>query len=262
MVVPKMTRPAMLRAPEPIKPQSPPPPEPKSSPQPPAAVKTPAVSLVKKSDDRVSAPFAWAAILTTLLGTAALGWLTLPSGGDGAASKPIWISARAIFAPASKQQRQLLFYRGSRQASNFQIDFNWTPDDKGAGLIFRCVDRANYQALRIAIAPSRPTRGLYAEHFAVIAGVETEHKRRLIPWKPRDGTIHIAVDGADSSFTLSVQGKKFESWTDDRLKKGDVGFFTNSNEHVSIDAIRFTFANHELVDFLGNFPSQATALID
>jgi hypothetical protein len=198
------------------------------------------------------------------VGIAALGWIMLGfSGAEGLLpSRASWISTRASFVVGSKQQRQLLIYRGSRQVSDFRVDFDWNPDDKGAGLIFRCVDRANYQALRLAIAPSRSARGFYEEHFAVIAGVESEHKRKLIPWKLRTGVVHIALDATGSAFTLSVGGKRFESWTDDRLKKGDLGFFSNGNERASIDTIRFTFANHELADFLGTFPRQATALID
>jgi hypothetical protein len=167
-----------------------------------------------------------------------------------------------MFTVGSKEQRQLLTYRGSRDVSDFRAEFEWVADAKGAGFIFRCVDRSNYQALRIWTATWQQAPRLYEEHFAVLGGIETEHQRKWIPWKPLSGPVHVGLEGIGFEFTLSIQGNRLDYWTDDRLKKGDIGFFMNRSEQLSISSVRLTFPNRALPDFSGAFPREARALLD
>lgn len=171
-----------------------------------------------------------------------------------------WVRERAMFVVGSKEQRQLILYRGAEQASDFRAEFDWKPDPRGAGLVFRCADRGNYQAVRIGIATWRPSLTLFEEHFTVVGGIETTHARKLIPWTTSSTPIHIALDGMGFSFMLYVDGNRFDYWTDNRLKKGDVGFYEDRDEQRSLESARFTFGNHVMPDFSGPFSDIRKAL--
>jgi hypothetical protein len=268
MVVPKMVRPSVAKSTGIVPPQSLPAQDAKSRPQDgaPAVFYAPSFGRATASDS-VSVPWRWSVIVMALLGIVTWAWIMFPGRETAtrvapSAASPSWVSERAMFVVGTKQQRQLLIYQGSQPVSDFRAEFDWKPDQKGAGLVFRCVDRANYQALRIGIAAWQPVPTLYEEHFAVLGGIETEHRRKIIPWNRRNAPIHFSLDVTGFAFTLSVQGSRFDYWTDQRLKNGDIGFFMNRNEQLSVEAVRFTFANHAIPDFSGSLPREAKALLD
>ena len=213
-----------------------------------AAAPVPRVDTVDKTILR------WATVIATVaVGIGVWTWITLPPATQALAptSTASWIAQRA--ALNSQDQRRLLIYRGAQRTSDFRAEFDWRPDSKPAGFLFRCTDRANYQALRIGIAGWDPPR-LYEEHFAVLGGKESVRTRKLVPWTPRSGPIHFALDGASFAFTLYVEGGRFDYWTDDRLLSGDIGFFTTRQQQPSIEAIRFSFSDHALPEYAGDFP--------
>jgi len=171
-----------------------------------------------------------------------------------------WVSERALFVAGSKEQRRLILYRGAEQPTDFRAEFDWKPDPTGAGLIFRCSDRGNYQAVRVGIASWRPSLSLFEEHFTVLGGIETVHARKLIPWTTSSDPVHIALDGNGFEFMLYVQGNRFDYWTDNRLKKGDVGFYEDRDEQRSVESPLFKFANHAMPDFNGQYSQIAKAI--
>lgn len=164
-----------------------------------------------------------------------------------------WVRERAQFGDGSRQRRQLVLYRGGTQPTDFRAEFDWKPNAKGAGLVFRCLDDGNYQALRLGIASWQPSFNIVAEHFTVLDGVESAHSRKLLPWKSASAPIHVVLEGTDFAFTLYVQGNRFDYWTDNRLKHGDVGFYEDRGGQP-LESIRWSFPNHLIADFNGPLP--------
>ena len=206
-----------------------------------------------------SSTLKWTLILAAAAGGAFSLWGMLSAPKAATRTAPVapgaqWVRERAMFTVGSREQRQLILYRGGQQATDFHAEFDWKPDPKGAGLVYRCSDRGNYQAVKVGIATWRPSLTLFEEHFTVVGGVETTHARKLIPWTTSSTPIHIALDGAGFEFLLFVDGKRFDYWTDNRLKKGDVGFYEDRDDQRSPESIQFTFANHAVPDFKGAFP--------
>ena len=177
--------------------------------------------------------------------TAATAVTVIPSGH--------WLRERALFATGSRQRRQLVLYRGGTQPTDFRAEFDWKPNAKGAGLVFRCSDDGNYQALRIGIATWQPSFNIVEEHFTVLDGVESAHSRKLLPWKSASAPIHVVLEGTDFAFTLYAQGNRFDYWTDNRLKHGDVGFYEDRGGQP-LESIRWSFPNHLIADFSGPLP--------
>jgi hypothetical protein len=258
MVIPKMAQPAARLA-QVVQPKPIAAPTPVSEPQ--IAAPSPTVfpePFRPRPAKTSSISWKLSLIVAAVVGAAFSVWgmLSAPKPSTGpvsVASRAHWVRERARFIVGSKEQRQLILYRGSEQASDFRAEFDWKPDPKGAGLVFRCSDRGNYQALRVGIATWRPSLSLFEEHFTVVGGLETTHSRKLIPWTTSSTPIHIALDGMGFAFMLYVEGSRFDYWTDNRLKKGDVGFYDDRDEQRSLESVRFTFANHAMPDFSGSF---------
>lgn len=164
-----------------------------------------------------------------------------------------WLREPALFAAGSRQRRQLVLYRGGTQPTDFRAEFDWKPNAKGAGLLFRCTDDGNYQALRIGVASWQPSLDIVEEHFTVLDGIETTHSRKLLPWKSASTPIRFVLEGTDFAFTLYAQGNRVDYWTDDRLKHGDVGFYEDRGGQP-LESIRWNFANHLIADFSGPLP--------
>jgi hypothetical protein len=261
MVIPKMPQPA-TRLVQVVQPKPIAAPEPVSKPT--IAAPPPTISdapFLSRPPKTASPPWKWILAMATVAGAAFSVWgmLPAPKAAPTRPASPVsrahWVRERAMFVVGSKEERQLILYRGSQQASDFHAEFDWKPDPKGAGLIFRAADRGNYQALRVGIATWRPSLTLFEEHFAVVGGIETTHARKLIPWTTSSTPIHIALDGSGFEFLLNVEGAHFDYWTDNRFKKGDVGFYEDRDEQRSLESVRFTFPNHLMPDFSGALES-------
>jgi hypothetical protein len=60
-------------------------------------------------------------------------------------------------------------------------------------------------------------------------------------------TVHLVVRGND--FTLMIQDKMADFWTDDRLRTGGIGFFCGKGESACLRRVEVTHQN----DTLGRF---------
>ena len=77
--------------------------------------------------------------------------------------------------------------------------------------------------------------------WAVIDGHETNRNEIPLPLNvTADTQYRIAVDVNDRSFTLMVQDKVVDFWSEERLKSGGAGFFGDKGERASIHSVRMT----------------------
>jgi hypothetical protein len=82
----------------------------------------------------------------------------------------------------------------------------------------------------------------------VIGGKPGARKQIPLPFSVRTDTIYrVRVEVKGSNFTTLIQGTVVDSWSDDRLKSGGVGFFSDKGEQASV---RWVEVTHQL-DMLG-----------
>jgi hypothetical protein len=68
-------------------------------------------------------------------------------------------------------------------------------------------------------------------HFAVVDGQPQQRAQSPLPMKVRVDTIYrIRFDAVGDHFTTFVQDEKVDDWTDDRLKLGGVGLYSDRGE--------------------------------
>jgi hypothetical protein len=71
--------------------------------------------------------------------------------------------------------------------------------------------------------------------YQVVGGQESERVRIPLHVSLQSGQpIRIEEDVAGSAFTTSVEGEVVDSWTDDRLRAGGVGFFGSRDDRPSL----------------------------
>jgi hypothetical protein len=81
---------------------------------------------------------------------------------------------------------------------------------------------------------------LAEEHFSMLGGVEGPHSRKVISLGEQSGPLQIQMDAMGSAFTLSLQGKPVDSWTDTQLNSGAFGFFDETGERPQVQGLNIT----------------------
>jgi hypothetical protein len=121
------------------------------------------------------------------------------------------------------------------------MEFSWVPDSPGIGWVFRTRDANNYYAAHLGLEQHAAGAVLVAEHFSVIAGIESTHSRKLIPVPINAGLLRVHMDAVGSGFKLFLENNPADSWTDARLGSGALGFYDDGDHNPKLLALSVTF---------------------
>ena len=78
--------------------------------------------------------------------------------------------------------------------------------------------------------------------YAVINGKETTRTQVMLPFDVKIGTIYkVRLDVKGNKFSVYVQDKQIDYWTDDRIKLGGTGFYTETGERSQIKASQVSY---------------------
>jgi hypothetical protein len=161
--------------------------------------------------------------------------------GDWAAT---WSYDKTGFARAGA----LALYSPSLDLTNYHLEFLGQIEKKGISWVVRAQDSENYYVTKLVITRSGPLPSVSLVRYAVIKGKEGPHVQTPLPMSVRNDTLYLVrVDVQGSNFTTSVQGQVVDAWTDDRLKRGGVGFFSPKGEQ---SLLRWITVSHQY-DALG-----------
>lgn len=140
--------------------------------------------------------------------------------------------------------------RSSLQLADYQVEFTSRFEQKALGFVFRAADGANYQAVKLVVTKSGPLPEVHLVRYVVFNGREGPKSERRLPMSLEPNTyftVHLDVHGSD--FTLMIQDKMADFWSDDRLKTGGIGFFCGKGESACLRRVDVSFQN----DPLGRF---------
>ena len=153
------------------------------------------------------------------------GWT---GAGDWATS---WSANPAGFVGAG----QLALYRPSQQLSDYHIEFLGQINGRTIGWVFRAADMQNYYATQLTITREGALPDVSLVRYQVVGGQESERVRIPVHIDLQRGRpVRIQEDVAGSSFSTSVEGQVIDSWADDRLRAGAVGFFGSPEDKPSL----------------------------
>lgn len=129
----------------------------------------------------------------------------------------------------------LALYRPALHTADCEIRFTGQIEQKALGFVFRAVDSRNYEAVRFVVTNPALVPEIHIIRYAVVNGREGPKTEKPLPTTIGDSTsftVRAIVRGND--FTLMVQGKVADSWADERLKTGSIGFFCRKGESARV----------------------------
>ncbi|HYL77244.1 MAG TPA: hypothetical protein VEU96_23725 [Bryobacteraceae bacterium] len=129
----------------------------------------------------------------------------------------------------------LRLWKPSTPLANYEMEFMGQIERKGMDWAFRASDLRNYYATKLIITKPGPLPNAGLVRFVVLDGRERERVELPLPLTLERGVdyrVRVSVRG--SRFLTSVNGQLVSSWTDSRLSRGGVGFFSEDGESALV----------------------------
>jgi len=147
---------------------------------------------------------------------------------------------------------RLVIYRPSRDMKDYKLEFLTQIEHKGVNYVFRAVDEQNYYGMKLAVTAPGPRPLVALSRYTVIDGKkESRGETPLQVMMHNNRPYRVVVDVKGNQFLTSIEGQLVDSWSDDHLKSGGVGFFTESSEKARLYWMKVTKNS----DFLGKLCS-------
>jgi len=146
----------------------------------------------------------------------------------------------------------LRLWKPSESLSNYELEFMGQIEHKSMDWAFRAADLHNYYATKLIITKPGPLPNAGLVRFIVLDGRERERVELPLPLTLERGVdyrVRVSVQGG--RFLTSVNGQLVSSWTDNRISRGGVGFFSDDGESALVKWVSLS----ERDSFLGRIAS-------
>jgi hypothetical protein len=191
----------------------------------------------------------WKDLNRTIVNRAAVAFTDdFRSGLDAWESRSNLTTSWSYDATGFVQPGPLAVFKPSIEMTDYRFEFLSEIDQKGMGCAFRAKDLNNYYALKFTVVKPGPLPMVRMVRYAVIDGKEGPHVEKPLPLTVRrDMLYRVMLNVQGNDFTIMAQGQVVDFWSDDRLKRGGVGFFCGRGEKARI---RWVEVSHQY-DTLG-----------
>lgn len=156
--------------------------------------------------------------------------------------------------PGRVRPTSLRLWKQSAGLSNYEMEFMGQIEQKSIDWAFRAPDAKNYYGTKLMItkAGPRPNAGLV--RFIVLDGRERERVELPLPLTLEPGVdyqVRVSVQG--NHFLTSVNGQLVSSWSDSRISRGGVGFFSEAGESSLLKWVMVSNRDSMLSRFVSYF---------
>lgn len=135
----------------------------------------------------------------------------------------------------------LAIYRPSVNLADYQAQFMGTIDKKALSWVVRAADFENFYVMKLVVVKPGPIPTIGLTRYAVIGGKAQDRHDVNIPLNARADTLYaVRMNVQGSNFSVEVQGQMADSWTETRLPRGGVGFFTARGEESRVRWVQIT----------------------
>jgi hypothetical protein len=147
---------------------------------------------------------------------------------------------------------RLALYKPSHDMTDYKMEFLTQIERKSVGWVFRAADDQNYYAMKLAVTEPGPRPLVALVRYQVIDGKkESRGETPLQVMMHNNRPYRVEVDVKGNRFLTSIEGQLVDTWSDDRLKSGGVGFFAEGSEKARVYWMKITKNS----DFLGKLCS-------
>ena len=145
---------------------------------------------------------------------------------NGGGSPPTWTSDASGFV----RPGALALYRPSLSMIDYQMQFLGMIDKTGLSWVARAADFNNYYAIRLTVLKSGPLPSIGVTRYAVIHGIRQKRFTTPVLMSARADTVYrVRLEVKGNHFALSIQDQPVDSWSEPRLGRGSIGFFSEKD---------------------------------
>lgn len=135
----------------------------------------------------------------------------------------------------------LAIYRPTAGLTDYQMQFLGIIDEKALSWVVRAADYDNYYVVKLVVLKPGPLPTIGVTRYAVIDGKAQDRADTIAPINARPDMLYrVRVDVNDDRFVLTVQGQLVDSWSESRLKRGGIGFFSARGEESRVRWVQVT----------------------
>lgn len=136
---------------------------------------------------------------------------------------------------------RLRIWKPSAELADYKLEFEGVIEKRAVSWTYRSADLANYYATKLVLKRPTPTPTYEIVRFAVVAGRQINAVRLPLPPTLTGHAVqHIETRVKGSQYTTFLNGQVIDNWSDSRIKKGGVGFFSEPGEQAAIHWVNVT----------------------
>jgi hypothetical protein len=146
-----------------------------------------------------------------------------------------WAQSWSYSADGFIRTGQLALYRPTLKMDNYRLEFFGQIESKSLGWVFRAKDEQNYYAMKLSVTEPGPRPLVSVVRYPVLNGQKGKRVQIPLPIMMHNNTpYHVALDVKGNRFRAFVEDQEVDSWNDDKLRAGGVGFFSETGEHARL----------------------------
>jgi hypothetical protein len=159
-----------------------------------------------------------------------------------------WGSAPKAYAAGWQRNRdgyvrpgELALFGPTLKLADYRFEFFGQVDQKSMGWVVRAKDPQNYYAMKVKVLTAGLRPIIAVVHYPVVGGkpghsVETPLNVMVHNNRP----FQVAINVKGSHFSASIDGEEVDSWSDDALPSGGVGFFAEAGASARLYWMKVT----------------------
>jgi len=162
-----------------------------------------------------------------------------------------WIAANRpdLVLPGS-----LRIWKRSEALQNYQMEFQGQVEKKSLSWAFRASGVDNYYASKVVITKPGPLPNASLIRYAVLGGREWDRVQLPLPVTLERGVDYrVRMSVQDDHFIAYLNGRVISSWTDRRLSRGGVGFFSDDDDSQQVSWVSLSERDSFLGRMLAHF---------
>jgi len=143
-----------------------------------------------------------------------------------------------VYRNGSVRPGRLRLWAPSLELTDYNFGFEAQIEKRGIGWAFRASNRDNYYGARVEVIRPGIDPVTSVVHYAMVKGRQIDRTALPIPLGIiRNEQYQVSMRIRGDKFVTSINGKVVDTWRDDRLRSGGVGFFAEKGDIASIHSV-------------------------
>ncbi|MEQ1887078.1 MAG: hypothetical protein ABL967_18595 [Bryobacteraceae bacterium] len=157
-------------------------------------------------------------------------------------------------APSVVGPGTLRIWNQSTKLQNYQLEFQAQIERHSLSWAFRAANPSNYYAAKIQITRPGPQPNADLVRYVMLNGQEMDRVQLPLPLTlERGGNYRVRVAVQDDRFVTYLNGQVVSSWSDKRLTRGGVGFFSDNDDEQRISWVNLSERDSFMGRMLAHF---------